>query len=115
MYSNFSSKLYDVLLCHPDGKQSVDVYKRQPHIQPVTHPVQSCLGLTFPVFLMINAGFLLFWLVIQRYRSALLPLLGMLLCYSQIRTYLPINFHTDHLPETSIKLLSLSLIHIFTR
>lgn len=44
-----------------------------PHIQPVTHPVQSCLGLTFPVFLMINAGFLIFWLVIQRYRSALLP------------------------------------------
>ena len=62
-----------------------------PHIQPVTHPVQSCLGLTFPVFLMINAGFLIFWLVIQRYRSALLPLIGMLLCYSQIRTYLPIN------------------------
>lgn len=31
-----------------------------PHIQPVTHPVQSCLGLTFPVFLMINAGFLIF-------------------------------------------------------
>ena len=30
-----------------------------PHIQPVTHPVQSCLGLTFPVFLMINAGFLI--------------------------------------------------------
>ena len=60
-----------------------------PHIQPVTHPVQSCLGLTFPVFLMINAGFLIFWLVIQRYRSALLPLIGMLLCYSQIRTYLP--------------------------
>ena len=48
-----------------------------PHIQPVTHPVQSCLGLTFPVFLMINAGFLIFWLVIQRYRSALLPLIGM--------------------------------------
>ena len=81
-----------------------------PHIQPVTHPVQSCLGLTFPVFLMINAGFLIFWLVIQRYRSALLPLIGMLLCYSQIRTYLPINFHTDHLPETSIKLLSYNIM-----
>lgn len=51
-----------------------------------------------------------FWLVIQRYRSALLPLIGMLLCYSQIRTYLPINFHTDHLPETSIKLLSYNIM-----
>ena len=34
----------------------------------------------------------------------------MLLCYSQIRTYLPINFHTDHLPETSIKLLSYNIM-----
>ena len=65
-----------------------------PHIQPVTHPVQSCLGLTFPVFLMINAGFLIFWLVIQRYRSALLPLIG---CCSAIRRYAPIC------PSTSIQ------------
>lgn len=81
-----------------------------PHIHPATHPVQSCLGLAFPVFLVINAGFLIFWLVIQRYRSALLPLAGMLFCYSQIRTYLPINFHTGHLPETSIKLLSYNIM-----
>ena len=25
-----------------------------PYIQPATHPVQSCLGLTFPVFALIN-------------------------------------------------------------
>ncbi len=81
-----------------------------PHIQPVTHPVLSCLGLTFPIFLVINGCFLLFWLVIQRYKSALLPLLGFLLCYSQIRTYLPINFRSDSLPEESIKLLSYNIM-----
>ena len=81
-----------------------------PHIQPVTHPVQSCLGLTFPVFLMINIGFFIFWLVIQRYKTALLPLIGLLLCYSQTRTYLPINFHTNKLPETSFKLLSYNIM-----
>ena len=41
-----------------------------PYIQPATHPVQSCLGLTFPVFALINGGFLIFWLVIQRYKTA---------------------------------------------
>lgn len=81
-----------------------------PHIQPVAHPVQSCAGLVFPVFLVINAGFLIFWLIIRRYKSALLPLIGMLLCYAQIRTYLPINFHTDHLPEECIKLLSYNIM-----
>ena len=81
-----------------------------PHIQPVTHPVQSCLGLAFPIFLVINGCFFIFWLVIQRYKSALLPLIGFLLCYPQIRTYLPINFRTDHLPENSIKLLSYNIM-----
>ena len=42
--------------------------------------------------------------------SGAVTLIGMLLCYSQIRTYLPINFHTDHLPETSIKLLSYNIM-----
>lgn len=64
-----------------------------PYIQPATHPVQSCLGLTFPVFALINGGFLIFWLVIQRYKTALLPLTGLLLCYSQLRTYLPLISH----------------------
>lgn len=81
-----------------------------PHIQPATHPVLSCAGLAFPIFLAINGCFLLFWLVIQRYKFALLPLFGFLLCYSQMRTYLPINFRTSSVPEKSIKLLSYNIM-----
>lgn len=81
-----------------------------PYIQPTVHPVRSCLGLAFPVFLLTNGCFLLFWLIVQRYRSALLPLAGFLLCYPQIRTYLPINLHTDTPPEESIKLLSYNIM-----
>ena len=80
-----------------------------PHIQPVTHPVQSCLGWTFPVFLMIMTGFLIFGWSSSAIGRLCCPN-RMLLCYSQIRTYLPINFHTDHLPETSIKLLSYNIM-----
>ena len=81
-----------------------------PYIQPTIHPLRSCLGLAFPIFLLLNVCFLLFWLVIQRYRLALLPLAGMLLAYPQIRTYLPVNFHTDHLPEGSLKILSYNVM-----
>ena len=81
-----------------------------PYIQPTSHPVQSCFGLAFPVFALINGSFLIFWLVIQRYKTALLPLTGLLLCYSQLRTYLPLNFHTTELPEGSIKLLSYNIM-----
>lgn len=81
-----------------------------PYIQPTVHPVQSCLGLAFPVFVLINGGFLIFWLAIQRYKTALLPLIGFLLCYSQLRTYLPLNFHTSSPPEGSIKILSYNIM-----
>ena len=81
-----------------------------PYVQPVEHPVWSCVGLTFPVFLLINVGFLVFWLILQRYKSALVPLIGLLLCSGQIRTYFPINFQTDELPADGIKVLSYNIM-----
>lgn len=80
-----------------------------PYINPEVHPVQSCLGLTFPIFLVINFCFLIFWLIV-RYRFALVPLLGFLLCYPQLRTYMPVNPGTAGQPENSIKLLSYNIM-----
>lgn len=76
-----------------------------PYISPVVHPVQSCMGLAFPIFLAANLGFLIFWLIV-RYKFALLPLVGLACCYPQIRAYIPINPHTSNLPKESIKILS---------
>lgn len=81
-----------------------------PYIQPVEHPLRSCLGLAFPIFLFVNVGFLFFWLIVRHYRLALLPLAGMLLCYPQIRTYIPINFHTEQVPDGSLKILSYNVM-----
>lgn len=81
-----------------------------PYIQPTVHPVRSCLGLSFPIFLLANVFFLLFWLVVRQYKVALLPLCCMLLCYGQIRTYLPINFRFDPLPENCLKVLSYNVM-----
>lgn len=81
-----------------------------PHIKPVVHPVESCFGLTFPIFLVINICFFIFWLIIQKYKFALFPLVAFLLCYSQIRTYFPLNFHTSKLPENSFKVLSYNIM-----
>lgn len=81
-----------------------------PYLHPESHPVLSCFGLAFPVFAFINGCFLVFWLIIQRYKSALLPLIGFLVCYSQIHTYLPINFRSGQVPEGSIKFLSYNIM-----
>ena len=81
-----------------------------PHIKPVAHPVESCLGLTFPIFLVINICFLIFWLIIQKYKFALFLLVALLFCYPQMRAYFPLNFHTSKLPEDSFKVLSYNIM-----
>lgn len=80
-----------------------------PHIDPEAHPVQSCLGLTFPVFLAINFCFLVFWLIVQ-WRFALVSVLAFAICYPQIRTYMPVNFRSSEIPEGSIKILSYNVM-----
>jgi endonuclease/exonuclease/phosphatase family metal-dependent hydrolase len=77
-----------------------------PYIQPTEHPIWSSFGMAFPIFLIINLIFLLFWLLCRRFKTAILPTVAILLCLSPLRTYLPFNFHTDKLPAGCIKLLS---------
>ncbi len=63
-------------------------------LHPHFHPNWSYLGLAFPVFVVANVFFVLFWLVFK-WRLASVPLVGMLLCAGSIRTYSPINFFED--------------------
>ena len=49
------------------------------HLNPQEHPILSCLGLTFPVFLAINFGFLAFWAVFSLKR-VIVPILGFMIC-----------------------------------
>lgn len=81
-----------------------------PWVHPVAHPTLACMGLTFPIFLLIDLVFLAFWVIIRQYRCALLPLAGLLLCIPQTRTYLPLHFHTDTLPAGCIKVLSYNIM-----
>ena len=60
------------------------------HLNPQEHPILSCLGLTFPVFLAINFGFLVFWAVFSLKR-VIVPILGFMICYSPVRSYFPLN------------------------
>lgn len=71
---------------------------------PIDHPVLSCSGLLFPVFLFINFLFLIFWLLVY-WRGAWIPVAGYLVCYIPLRTYMPINF-SDEPPADAIKVAS---------
>lgn len=80
-----------------------------PYLHPQVYPVASCLGLAFPIFLVLNLLFLLFWLFVK-WRYALLTIVGLLVCYLSLRSYLPLNFSGREVPEGSIKLLSYNVM-----
>lgn len=80
-----------------------------PFLHPRCYPVVSCLGLVFPLFLAAVLGFFLLWLVVRR-RYALLSLAGLLVCFPQIRTYIPVNPVSGEIPEGSVKLLSYNVM-----
>lgn len=71
---------------------------------PVEHPILACSTLLFPVFLVINLLFLVFWLFFY-WRGAIIPFVGYLICYFPIRTYIPFNIVSEP-PEGAIKVVS---------
>lgn len=64
-------------------------------LNPVEYPHLTNIGLIFPLFLVINFGFLVFWLLFKK-SFALIPVAGFLICYNPVRTYCPLN-----LPKTA--------------
>lgn len=81
-----------------------------PFAHPATSPIQACMGLAFPIFLVINVLFLIFWLLVK-YKFALFPLIVLIVCYPQIRSYVPINYQTKEVPEGCIKVLSYNVMN----
>lgn len=63
-------------------------------VNPAIHPRISVMGLLFPVFLFLNVGFLVLWLIYKP-RMVLLPMVGMALCGSYILDYFPLNMSSD--------------------
>ena len=77
------------------------------HVSPARHPICEVISLGFPIPLAVNLLFLVFWLV-SAARFALIPLVGMLLCFNSVRDYCPVNIPGDK-SESQIKVLSFNL------
>ena len=77
-------------------------------LPPQDYPEWSYWGLMFPVFLVANVLFVLFWLIFK-WKLVLLPLAGMALCADSVRAYFPINFPSEP-PVGSIKVLSYNVM-----
>lgn len=81
-------------------------------INPESHPLLANAGFTLPVFIVINALFLIFWIIFST-RTAVVPVIGFILCYLPIRTYCPLNIKRD-VPEGALKIVSLNVHNLDT-
>jgi len=79
------------------------------YLNPYTFPVLSCAGLAFPIFLLLNVLFLIFWLFFKR-KYALLPFFTLFACVGQIRDYMPLNGFSEQVPDDAIKVLSYNVM-----
>ena len=73
-------------------------------IHPADHPLVSTLGMAFPILMVINMAFLLFWLIFK-WTRAWIPVVGYVFAYVPISIYMPINASTSH-PDEALKLVS---------
>ena len=73
-------------------------------VSPEKHPSYEVLTLFFPIPLVINFLFLVFWLFVRR-KYMWVPIIGMVLCLPVIRSYCPINF-PQKAPKGSLKIMS---------
>ena len=81
-------------------------------INPVTHPLVANVGLLFPVFLLLNIVFLVFWLVVKK-TWALIPIAGLVVGFGPVRLYAPLNPPGD-VPEGAIKVMSYNVFNFST-
>ena len=73
-------------------------------ICPADHPMVSTVGMAFPILLVINMAFLLFWLIFK-WTRAWVPVVGYVLAYVPISIYIPVNAGTSP-PEGALKLVT---------
>lgn len=78
-------------------------------INPAHHPYLSLIGFAFPAFLLANVFFLVTWVII-RPLYVIVPVAGLLLAYSPVRTYTPVNISQDP-PEGALKVLSYNVLY----
>lgn len=74
---------------------------------PTIAPYFSLLGLAFPIFLIVNLVFILFWLLFSP-RRVWIPLVSLLVCFPFVRDYCPVNMPKEE-AEGTIKVMSFNV------
>jgi endonuclease/exonuclease/phosphatase family metal-dependent hydrolase len=75
-------------------------------VSPLKTNLFSYIGLGFGLILIVNIGYLAFWIIFSKWKLALISLSAILLCYKPVTTFFPMHFIGKKEPEGSIKVLT---------
>lgn len=75
------------------------------YFDPTVHPHLGVIHFALPLFLLLNAAFLVFWMFI-RLRWAWIPIVGYILCWGPTFTYCPLHIIQHEAPQNAIKVMS---------
>lgn len=80
------------------------------YISPYRTAFFSFMGIAFPVILLVNVLYLLFWLFLKKWRFAIITAIALVVCFKPITTFFPLNIKTGSVPENSLKVLSYNVM-----
>lgn len=75
-------------------------------VPPSQQVIFAYLGLAFPIILIINIIYLIFWIIFQKKIFILVNLVVLIINLGPIFTYFPIHTKTSKVPDDCIKILS---------
>ena len=79
------------------------------YVNPASFPLLSTMGIAFPMMLLANLAFLIFWLLFK-WRRIWIPVAGYALAYVPINIYMPLHLRQD-VPDGAIKVVSYNVCH----
>ena len=81
------------------------------HVSPEKHLLFSYLGLTFPILLIINICFLIYWLFARQWAFVAITAVSFFICRGAISCYLPLHGKVKEVPrENIVKILTYNVM-----
>ncbi|HAR37258.1 MAG: hypothetical protein A2W86_00725 [Bacteroidetes bacterium GWD2_45_23] len=75
-------------------------------ISPLKTNLFSYIGLGFGLIFLLNLFYLIFWILISKWKLALISLAAILLCHKPVTTFFPMHLFPDKAPEETVKILT---------
>lgn len=84
------------------------------HVNPTSFSFLSVLTLALPLLLIVNFAIMIAWLVVLRWRYALISTAAMLVCWGSVRMVFPVNvISSAHkaTPENSLRVMTFNVMN----